>query len=164
MKKKLIGLMAAGLLLASTTMAFASDDVSEYVAKRFGWVFPASVISEKAGISEDEVLEMRNSGKTFGTIAQEQGIALEDFQEAMLEKKTAYIDERVAEGTMTEERAELLKERIEERVSNCDGTGQGAGACGLGPGMGMGYGKGNGQGFGRGAGNGMGFGRMAANN
>lgn len=61
-----------------------------------------------------------------------------------IEQKKDALNQKVANGTMTQEQADEIIAQIEERMANCDGSGVG--------GRGMGIGKGMGKGMGRGAG------------
>ena len=59
-----------------------------------------------------------------------------EFQEAMLARKQAILDERVAAGTMTQAEADEIMDAIEENMATCDGSGSGR----IGAGMGAGFG------------------------
>ncbi len=148
MKKTLLLMMVGILVLGTMAMSFA--DAS------FG---PAKIFADLLGITEEEAYDMRlESGKTFGTLAEEKGI-YDEFLAATLEAKTAYIKSLVAEGKLTQAEAD----QILANIANCDGTQQhlNQGIFGKGSGQGMmnGQGRGNGQGMmngqGRGAGRGM---------
>ncbi len=148
MKKTLLLMMVGILVLGTMAMSFA--DAS------FG---PAKIFADLLGITEEEAYDMRlESGKTFGTLAEEKGI-YDEFLAATLEAKTVYIKSLVAEGKLTQAEAD----QILANLANCDGTQQhlNQGIFGKGSGQGMmnGQGRGNGQGAmngqGRGAGRGM---------
>lgn len=89
--------------------------------------------------------ERTTEGKTYGTIASEAGV-LEAFKAEMLALKKDALAERVAAGTMTQERADAILAAIEANQAICDGTGIGAGGCGFGNGAGCGFGGGVGVG------------------
>ena len=122
-----------------------------------GYKTPAEIVAGLTGRTTDSVTtERTESGKTYGTIANEAGV-LDQFKSQMLEQKKALLEEKVAAGTITQERADAIITAMENNQANCDGTGSGmgmrSGACtGNGTGMGFGGGRsGNGQGCGMGS-------------
>ncbi len=88
---------------------------------------PAEAAAEVTGKTLEEVLEERQSGKSYGMIAAESG-ALEEYQEAILELRQEALASKVEDGIITQDQAA------------CDGTG--AGGCGWGRGHGRGMGRG----------------------
>ena len=110
------------------------------------------------GKAETDIFAQRTQGKTFGQVAQENGV-LDQFESEMLKYKKEIIDERVAGGAITKETGESIKQALDERIGSCEGT-PGANQDRLGQkfGGGMGFGQGQNQGQGRGMGRGMGFG------
>ena len=120
---------------------------------------PAEIVSELTGKTIDAVNSERADGKTYGTIANDAG-KLEEFKTQALEQKKVYLEQRVKDGTLSQERADAIYKAIEERQSTCDGTGSGsqgagcvagigAGGCGMGNNLGRGSGRGMNGGFGR---------------
>ncbi len=131
---------AAVLVLSAVTVtAFAASSYST----------PAEAVAGLTGRSVESVIEERTeSGKTYGTIADEAG-KLEEFQTEMDGIREAALQERVAAGTLTQERADAILAAMEAHESDCDGTGSGGTGQGLGSGAGIGFGSGT-----RGAGSG----------
>ena len=118
------------------------------------YLTPAEAVAGLTGREVQSVIDERTqTGKTYGSIANEAG-ALDEFKAEMLEMKKDTLAARVAAGTMTQEQADAIIARIEANQANCDGTGAGCGLNGAGCGMGTGFGQGRGQG-GRGMGNGL---------
>lgn len=118
-----------------------------------GYKTPAEILAVLTGRTTDSVTtERAESGKTYGTIANEAGV-LDQYKSQMVEQKKAILSEKVAAGTITQERADAIIAAIENNQANCDGTGSGmgmgSGTCtGNGTGMGFGGGRsGNAQGF-----------------
>lgn len=146
-KKRIIGTIIGLSVLVSGT-AFAAT-----------FKTPAESVSDLTQIPVEKLYEERQQGKTYGEIANENGV-LDQFKDEMLQNKFAIIDERVEEGRITAEDAEALKSQLKERMENCDGTPDGDRArlgLGFGGGMGQGAGRGRGCGFGGGMGYGRGF-------
>lgn len=107
---------------------------------------PGEIVAGLAKKTVDDVIrEKTESGKTYGTIANEAG-KLPEFKAQMLEAKKAILQEKVADGTITQERADEIIVAIEQNQAICDGTGSGR----IGREMGAGFGKGLGQGQGLG--------------
>lgn len=86
---------------------------------------PAEIVSELTGKTTDQVDSERASGKTYGAIANDAG-KLDEFQAQILEQKRAYLDQRVKDGTLSQERADAIYDAIVEAQSICDGTGRGS--------------------------------------
>ena len=118
---------------------------------------PANIAADVTGKSVTEVNQERAEGKTYGTIANE-AAKLDEFRSQMLEQKKAILDQRVADGRMTQEEADEIYNAILENQAFCDGTGNGQIGRGCGAGFGNGNGQGSGQGKGLGTGRGMGWG------
>ena len=148
MKIKKLALILSVVLLVGAVSATAMAAT--------GYKTPADIVAGLTGRTVDSVTEEKTeSAKTYGTIANEAGV-LDEFKSQMLEQKKAILEEKVAAGTITQERADAIIKAMEENQANCDGTGSGmgsgSGACtGMGSGMGFGGGR-NGKGQGCGAG------------
>ncbi|HOA19528.1 MAG TPA: DUF2680 domain-containing protein [Sedimentibacter sp.] len=79
----------------------------------------------------------------------------EKFRDEMFENKKAFIEERVKDGTLTQEEADEILKNIELMQEYC----LGAGGCGMGRGFGMMRNRlGNNSGYGNYGFRGMGFG------
>lgn len=113
---------------------------------------PADILSGLTGKSVESLKEERAEGKTYGAIANENG-KLDEFKAQMLEQKKAILDQKVADGVITREKADEIISAIEENMASCDGTGSAQ--------MGKKYGAGFGKGAGCGSGQGCGVGRQA---
>lgn len=115
---------------------------------------PAQITAEVTGQSVDAVTQERaESGKTYGTIAEEAG-KLDEFQSQMLQQRKAVLDEQVQSGDLTQEQADEIYKNIQDNQATCYGQGGGYGMMGGGYGMGRG-GCGFGGGYGRGQGAGF---------
>ncbi|MBM7614709.1 DUF2680 domain-containing protein [Alkaliphilus hydrothermalis] len=151
-----IAIVAMGIvgLMASASFAATGEAVPQL---RRGLFFdrgasPMEVITEKAGITVEQLLQLRELGLTNQEIMEKYDLNLEEIREEVLQEKYKVIDEKVAEGLITAEEAEVLKERMETRLLKCDENSKGRMGLG-GRGKGRGFG-GRGQGFGgRGCGN-----------
>jgi uncharacterized membrane protein YgcG len=138
--KTAVVIIAVLALLATSFTAFA------YTASS-----PAEILAGLTGKSVDEVTDERyETGLTYGQIAYDEGL-WEEYNEKMLESKKAYLDEKVKDGTITQEQADTIYENMQLRQQNCAANGTGGGMMGSGFGGGRGCGGGMmGSGFGGG--------------
>lgn len=112
---------------------------------------PAGILAGLTGKSVESVTAQKaETGETYGSLAGEYGV-LDQFKSKMLEQKKAILGERVAAGTMTQERADAIIAAMQTHQANCAGTGSG----GTGAGMGAGFSGMNGK-YGGGGRNGSG--------
>ena len=94
------------------------------------------------GMTTDDVSSALQSGKTLQDLATEKGVAIEDVQAAIqavrVEEFRARVTQAVADGTMTQEKADWLLEGLDKGfVGGGDGFGFGHGFGGMrGPGTG----------------------------
>ncbi|MGI6435756.1 MAG: DUF2680 domain-containing protein [Syntrophomonadaceae bacterium] len=135
---KKVVLMVAAITVLGASAAYAAAAPT-----------PAEITSSLTGKSVEAVVQERAAGKTFGAIANEAG-KLDEFKAQMLEQKKAVLDQRVAEGRLTRDRADAIYNNIKNNQANCDGSGN----AGIGKNAGLGFGQGQGQGKGMGNGRG----------
>lgn len=121
---------------------------------------PAEITANLTGKSVAELQQQRQTGQTYGEIANEAG-KLEEFKTQMMEQKKVILDERVATGKLTQEQADTVYKNMQENQANCDGTG--SGNARMGKNALAGFGQGNGPRSGNGIGNGQEFGNRAGN-
>ncbi len=95
---------------------------------------------------------------TLKTQAKEAG-QFEAFQSQMLSTKEAILEQRVANGQMTQAKADEILAAIKANQAVCDGTGSAQIGRKMGAGFGGGMGMGQGLGLRDGSHGGMGFGR-----
>ncbi|MFC2004763.1 DUF2680 domain-containing protein [Chloroflexota bacterium] len=129
MKKglKLLGLAVGivaimALTLGSTVYADASDETgtqSHYAG--YGWhglrgegVVCSETVSELLGLTPEELCELRQEGKSLAEIAVDQGVTVDELVEAIMAEKIEAVQVRVDDGTLTQEQADLMIQRMEE--------------------------------------------------
>lgn len=141
------------VVLGTVVLAMAATTLTAFAASNYST--PAEAVAGLTGKTvEDVIIEKRETGKTYGTIAYEAGKS-EEFKNEMIATKKQILNEKVAAGTITQEEADKIIAAIEENQVNCDGTrtgkiGQKMGA-GFGGMMGQGQRQGNGQALGNGS-------------
>lgn len=73
-------------------------------------------VAEVLGLTVEELREELQSGKSLADIAEEQGVALEDLEDAILAKVKEHLDEAVADGRMDQERADEILAKLAEHI------------------------------------------------
>jgi hypothetical protein len=77
-----------------------------------------AVAADALGITEDELRTELESGSSIADVAGERGVDVQTVIDALVADATADIDERVAAGDLTAERADELKANLAERVTD----------------------------------------------
>mgnify|MGYP000868963646 CR=1 FL=1 len=136
------------IIIGAMVMAAGATSVTAFAASSYST--PAEALAGLTGRTvEDVTAERYETGKTYGTIANDAG-KLEEFQAEMLQIKKDLLAKRVEAGLITQAQADEIVAAIEKNQANCEGTG----LAGIGKNMGMGFGRmqGNGLGYGQGSG------------
>ena len=139
------------IMVGAIVTMVGAGSVTAFAASSYST--PAEAAAGLTGRTAEEVTAERyETGKTYGTIANDAG-KLEEFQAEMLQIKKDMLADRVEAGSMTQERADEIIAAIEDNQSTCDGSG----SLKTGQSMGAGFGSMNGGGQGYGEGNGQGM-------
>ena len=111
MKKIFITLMVlVGLSLTLVgAMAAGNDDAWEFVGKL-------------AGKTPEEIAELRGQGFHMGQLALDAD-KLDEFKAYMTERREAILDQKVADGVLTQAEADKLKAEMDDRSADCTGDG-----------------------------------------
>jgi len=80
------------------------------------------VLKDKLGMTDAQITDGLNSGKTMYDLAEEKGMTADQFKAALLEEKTTAVDKAVTEGSITTEEGNSLKKTLKSNVDNCTGT------------------------------------------
>lgn len=75
-------------------------------------------LADFLGISREELTGSLQSGKTIAQIAAEKGFSEQQLAEFMAEKYSERIDQKVADGKITAEQADKLKQSMAERIKD----------------------------------------------
>lgn len=139
MKKKNLVLTLAitlSIALGSTAYAAANSTTNGYhqgsgtglgrISGFRGFDIITNALKSK-GVTDTEITNALNSGKTLNSLATEKGITTDELKKSLLEGKTKIIDEAVAKGSLTKEQGDAEKARIAENIDNCTTPGQMAG-------------------------------------
>ncbi len=121
----LASLLAIGTLAGATGIAGAqssdttNDTQSGTTSDRPQHRGPGLEAAAKAlGLSEDELKAKLDDGTTtIAAVAEAQGVDLQTVIDAMVADATAKIDQKVADGEVTEAKATEIKSNLEERIT-----------------------------------------------
>ena len=164
MKKLVLPLAGAGLvlLLAVGAVSAASPAPVTPAATPAPVVTPAPAATSGTlavilGLTDAEVMELRQQGLSLAQIAERQGIDPQRLIDALAAQWSVRIDARVAAGALTADQAKALKDdlalRAKAMVNQATLGGMRGAAVGAGP-SGTTRGMGGGAGMGRGGANG----------
>ncbi len=130
-----------------------------------GYDYVEAVLKNKLGMTDAEITAGFNAGKTMYDLAKEKGITEDEFKAALLEERSAAIDKAVADGIITKEDRDSMKEDLKNNIDACTGIpGQGRWQSGTSYGSGRNSGE-KGTGKGNMSGSGMrGYGNCYINN
>jgi hypothetical protein len=93
-----------------------------------------SLLAEELGMTVDELSAALAEGKTVVEIAAEQGLSLDDLVQALVAQRAEYLNQAVADGTLTQEQADwMLEEMTEHLALQLENVGMGGygGGCGM---------------------------------
>ena len=74
------------------------------------------IVSDMLGITSDERCDLRQEGKSLADIAALQGVTVDELVEAIMAERTAAVQARVDDGTLTQEQADSMIEHMSERT------------------------------------------------
>lgn len=111
-KKLFLGLMIAGVLVGGVVTSVSAYGQNPPVCPT------EPVVLDVLGMTAVELRDEIKSGKTIQEIFTEKGLDYETYSEQWLADHEACLAEAVAAGELTEDQAELLQERLEERVAD----------------------------------------------
>lgn len=82
-------------------------------------------LAEALNVDPADIEARIKKGETMGQIAEEAGLSAEDFSSLMFEARQAALEQAVADGVISEEQADWMIQRFEEKQSG----GFGPGSC-----------------------------------
>ena len=149
-------LLALGALGVGVAFAQGSQPPTQ---RGYGWMhdYVEQALAAKLGLTEAQVEDQLASGKTMYQIALDNGIKQEDLADFLNEVHKEAFASAVKDGVMTQEQADWMLERMQNRAGfgfgNCPmhGGQGGPSSRGSGFGRGAGYGPGMMNGWGQGA-------------
>lgn len=92
-----------------------------------------AAMAEAFDLTPEELQAMQDEGKTLWDLAQEEGLSVEEFRARLIEARTEALEQAVEEGVITQEQADWMRDRWEQRWDEdgafgpCPGDGSGHG-------------------------------------
>lgn len=84
-----------------------------------GYEYVSNILKSKLGLSDSDIINAKNSGKTLYDLATEKGMTQDQLKEALLQERTKAIDTAVTNGTITKEESNTLKANLNTNMENC---------------------------------------------
>ena len=81
-------------------------------------VSPVEILSDLTGVSVEDIRTARQSGDSLADIAEANDVSTDDYVAAVVDAATTAIDEAVADGKLTEDRAAEIKEGLTDKVTS----------------------------------------------
>ena len=104
--------VAVGAVLFGTVLAAGPGPKNGNGTDVGGRDIPLAVASELTGLTEEQLLAELDGGKTIPALLEELGIDLTVFHQAVADARQAAVDEAVAEGTITPEQAQWMRQHM----------------------------------------------------
>lgn len=149
-KRRIITALTLTMVIGMGATAYAASDNTVNSTLRLGlgritsmrgYDYISNVLKSKFGLSDSDISNSVNSGKTLYDIAIEKGMTEDQLKASLLEERTKAIDAAVSKGTISKEEGETLKANLNTNMANCTGN------FGQRQGYGMGQGRGQGRGM-----------------
>ena len=102
----IVSVVAVSLALAHGGGGFGGKRVS-----------PVEILSDLTGVSVEDIRGARQSGDSLADIAQANNVTTEDYVAAVVDAATTAIDDAVADGKLSEDRAAEIKEGLTDKVT-----------------------------------------------
>ncbi|MBV7275899.1 hypothetical protein I6U48_23680 [Clostridium sp. PL3] len=87
-----------------------------------GYDYVESILKNKLGMTDKEITDGLNSGKTMYDLAKEKGMTVDQFKTALLEERNKAVDQAVADGKITKEEGDSIKATLKSNLENCTGV------------------------------------------
>ncbi|KZL92653.1 hypothetical protein [Clostridium magnum] len=114
---------ASATVYAETTTNYTNQGLGlGRITSMRGYDYVSSVLKSKLGMTDKEINDGLNSGKTMYQLAEDKGMTNDEFKAALTEEKSKSIDTAVSNGTITKEQGDSLKEDIKNNINNCTGN------------------------------------------
>ena len=130
-----VAVVAVTGVLFSTVLAAGPGPKAGYGDTIGGQDIPLAVAADLTGLTEEELLAELEGGTTIPVLLEEMGIDLSVFHQAVADARQAALDQAVAEGTITPERAQVMAQNMDQAQVSAgpygsgDGSSHGLGDC-----------------------------------
>ncbi len=110
-------LLVFTILFTGAALAQGPEEESAQASgKQAVWV---KLLAETLDMSVDELRDELKAGKTVEELAAEQGLTMSDIAKVLYDDAVERLDAAVAEGKLTQEKAEQIETRLAERRDAC---------------------------------------------
>jgi len=123
---KLLGItlgVVALMALALSSAVFADTPEGTIDEAYCGWQgfqveanVCSETVSELLGLTQEEICDQRSEGISLVEIAAGQGVSEDELVAAIMAEKTEAVQAGVADGTLTQEQADLILQQMAERT------------------------------------------------
>ena len=125
--KTILGALALTLVIGASATVYAQNTASNTnhglgvgrITSMRGYDYVSSVLKDKLGMTDKEITDGLNSGKTMYDLAKDKGMTIDEFKTALVEEKSKSIEEAVSKGTITKAQGDSLKENIKNNINSC---------------------------------------------
>lgn len=118
----MIAMVLAVMALFAGMVVSAQDEDTTTMGKRggprFGFGSQSEVILEATGLTSDELWQALQEGSTVAELIEANDGDVESVISALVEEATTHINEHVEEGRLTQARADVILESLEENITN----------------------------------------------
>lgn len=87
-----------------------------------GYDYVESILKSKLGMTDKEITDGLNSGKTMYDLAKEKGMTEDQFKAELLEERNKAVDRAVKDGEITKEEGDSIKATLKNNLQNCTGV------------------------------------------
>jgi len=94
--------------------------------------YMVDAFAQALGTTSEDLQAQLDAGETMWTVDQAQGLSVEEFTTLMVTARTSALNQAVADGVLTQEQADWMIQRMQQR----QGGGFGPGNCPMGDGYG----------------------------
>lgn len=117
----LVAALALTVTAAAPALAAESLDATAQAAwagaPHPGVAVVHTAVTDLLGISEEDLVAARSAGQSLAEIAAEKGVSTEALISTIVQARQGSIEEAVAAGTLTQERADAMLEHMSERIA-----------------------------------------------
>ncbi len=105
------GAVVVSVVVAGLALAHGGGDFGESQDS------PVEILSDMTGVSVDDIRSAREGGDSLADIAEANDVSTDDYVAAVMNAATTAIDDAVADGELSEDRAAEIKEGLPDKVT-----------------------------------------------
>lgn len=118
-----LGIVTAHAAASSSTTPDATEKVESKMNNKVCFGNPAySILESKLGFTKAQIDDAAKAGKTAFDLAKEKGMTEDQFKKAIVDENSKKIDQLVADGKITKEKADTIKANLPTRIKEWNGS------------------------------------------